>query len=70
MGGGPERAKTLRGFGMMISATLGLPLYLEYVGGRQSDRKYDVHDVSKFRKDYPDWDYEYSLEDIINDLTQ
>lgn len=35
---------------------------------RKGDRDYDIHDVSKFRNDYPEWDYEYSLEDIINDI--
>ena len=68
MGGGPERAKTLTEFARIISDKVGLPFASSYEEGRQSDRKYDVHDISKFRKDYPDWDYEYSLEDIIEDL--
>lgn len=35
---------------------------------RKGDRQWDVHDVTKFRKDYPEWDYEYSLNDIIKEL--
>lgn len=35
---------------------------------RKGDRQWDVHDVSKFRKDYPNWDYEYSLNDILVEL--
>lgn len=35
---------------------------------RFGDRQWDVHDMSKFQKDYPEWDYEYSLDDIISDL--
>jgi CDP-paratose 2-epimerase len=35
---------------------------------RKGDRQWDVHDVSKFRKDYPNWDYQYSLNDILVEL--
>ena len=37
---------------------------------RKGDRMWDIHDVSKFQKDYPNWKYEYSLRDIIKDLIQ
>ena len=68
MGGGPERSKTLNEFAEMISKEVGKPFVSEYEEVRWADRGYDVHDVSKFRKDYPEWDYKYSLEDIIKDL--
>lgn len=69
MGGGESRAKTLKEFAKMISKELGKPFKSKYVKeNRWADRKYDVHDVSKFRNDYPDWDYKYSLDDIIKDL--
>ena len=69
MGGGEERARTLNSFAEMISKEVGKPFISKYVEeARWADRKYDVHDVSKFKKDYPDWEYKYSLEDIIKDL--
>lgn len=37
---------------------------------RVGDRPWDVHDVSKFRRDYPAWDYDYSLDDIFDDLCE
>ena len=37
---------------------------------RKGDRCWDIHDVSKFKKDYPEWEYKYSLENIIKDLCQ
>ncbi len=69
MGGGPDRAKTLNEFATLISRELNKPFISEYIKeSRQSDRKYDVHDISKFKKDYPDFEYKYSLEGIIKDL--
>ena len=40
----------------------------EFHEGRKGDRQWDVHDVSKFRNDYPSWEYTFSLQDIIKDL--
>jgi CDP-paratose 2-epimerase len=35
---------------------------------REGDHMWYISDVSKFRNDYPDWDYEYSIEDTIKDI--
>lgn len=35
---------------------------------RTGDHKWWISDVSKFKKDYPEWDYKYSLKDILHDL--
>lgn len=69
IGGGPDRSVSVLEAGELISKHLGKPFIYELHEGRQGDRQWDVHDVSKFRHDYPEWDYQYSLTDIINDLT-
>lgn len=68
MGGGPERAVSVLEAGVMIMQEIRKPFKYELKEGRFGDRQWDVHDVSKFRTDYPRWDYKYSLEDIIKDL--
>uniref|UniRef100_A0A6M3J5V4 Putative NADH dehydrogenase n=1 Tax=viral metagenome TaxID=1070528 RepID=A0A6M3J5V4_9ZZZZ len=69
MGGGPERAKTLIEFSRLLSDKIGLPFSAEFIDEpRWADRKYDVHDVGKFKGHYPDWKYEYDLGKIISDL--
>ena len=68
MGGGEERAVSPLEAGEMISKKLGKPFNYELDEGRFGDRQWDVHDVTKFRATYPEWNYTYSLEDIINDL--
>jgi CDP-paratose 2-epimerase len=68
MGGGPERAVSILEAADLISKELGKPFIHEYHEPRKGDRTWDVHDVSRFRKDYPNWDYKYSLQDIIKDL--
>lgn len=71
MGGGYERAVSPLSAGRMISEKTGKPFLYEYVEEpRFGDRQWDVHDVSKFRKDYPEWEYKYSIDDIIADLCQ
>jgi CDP-paratose 2-epimerase len=43
----------------------------EYVDqARKGDHKWYVSDVSKFRTDYPEWDYKYNLWAIFDDLTK
>lgn len=37
---------------------------------RQGDHIWYVSDVSKFQRDYPDWRYTYSLEDIIEEMAK
>ena len=69
MGGGFERSVSILEAIEMIEKEIGKTAYVEYHKPRKGDRNWDIHDVSKFRKDYPEWDYKYSLEDIIKDLT-
>lgn len=69
IGGGYERAVSPLSAGRLIAEKLGKEFKYEILDEpRFGDRIWDVHDVSKFRDDYPGWDYKYSLDDIINDL--
>lgn len=68
IGGGSERAVSVVEAGELLSKAIGKPFIHEFHEPRKGDRLWDIHDVSKFRKDYPEWDYAYSLQDIINDL--
>lgn len=72
MGGGPERSVSIIEAIALIIDELKKPYgwkpKIEYHEPRAGDRIWDVHDVSKFRADYPSWEYKYSLQDIIKDL--
>lgn len=68
IGGGPERSTSVLEAGEMIANELGKEFKYELHEARSADRIWDVHDVGKFRKDYPEWDYQYSLQDIIKDV--
>lgn len=69
MGGGPERSVSILEAISLLEKETGHKADVEYIDEpRKGDRQWDVHDVSKFRVDYPVWDYKYSLEDIIKDL--
>lgn len=68
IGGGPERSFSVLEAGELLSKAIGKPFLYEFHEARKGDRLWDVHDVSKFRRDYPEWDYKYSLSDIIADL--
>ncbi len=68
IGGGPERAVSVRKAIELIEMELAAEAVIEYREARKGDRQYDVHDVSKFRSYFPEWDYEYSLQDIIEDV--
>lgn len=68
MGGGEERSVSVLEAGEMISTRTGLPFIYEMHEGRFGDRQWDVHDLTKFREDYPEWEYKYSLQDIVDDL--
>jgi len=69
LGGGEERSLSVLEAGEMVSKELGKPFVYNYVDkSRKGDRIWDIHDVSKFQKDYPSWTYKYSLQDIIADL--
>lgn len=69
IGGGPERSVSVLEAGKLLSDSISNPFSYTLAEERKGDRRWDVHDVSKFRKDYPEWDYTYSLADIIKDLT-
>lgn len=69
IGGGGSRSVSVLEAGKLISEKVGKPFLYELIDEpRFGDRQWDIHDVSKFRKDYPEWEYEYSLDDIIDDL--
>ena len=69
MGGGPERSVSiLEAISLIEEKTGKKGSYVLAPEPRQGDRQWDVHDVSKFRADYPEWNYKYSLDDIISDL--
>jgi CDP-paratose 2-epimerase len=69
IGGGPDRAVSLLEAVYLIEEHTGQKAILEFGHpNRAGDRLWDVHDVSKFKSHYPDWKYEYSLQDIINDV--
>lgn len=69
MGGGKKRSVSILEAIKLIEKETGKKAITEYINEpRSGDRCYDVHDISKFKKDYPEWKYEYSLKDIIKDL--
>jgi len=70
IGGGEERSVSVLEAIKMIEDETGKKCHYEICEGRKGDRQWDVHDVSKFRRHYPKWDYKYSLPDIISDLCQ
>lgn len=69
IGGGPERAVSVLQAGDLLSKALKKPFQYVIREERKGDRRWDVHDVSKFRADYPLWGYKYDLSAIINDIT-
>ena len=70
IGGGPERSLSIWEAAKMITEKTGKPFIYQEKEGRVSDRQWDVHDVSKFKSHYPEWDYTYSLEDIVKDVCE
>lgn len=69
IGGGPDRAVSLMEAVELIAKETGKEALLEFgYPNRAGDRMWDVHDVSKFKGHYPEWDYQYSLKDIIKDI--
>lgn len=69
MGGGPERSISLLEAAAAFTEVTGKPANLVFgKSHRKGDRLWDVHDISRFLKDYPHFDYSYSLQDIIKDL--
>lgn len=69
IGGGPERAVSILEAIDLIEKELSKKANIHISeNARKGDRIWDVHDVSKFKKDYPNWDYKHSLSDIIKEL--
>ena len=70
MGGGPERSISVLEAINAFEKTTGKQALVHFVKEqRAGDRRWDVHDVGKFRYDYPTWNYKYSLNDIIKELS-
>lgn len=71
MGGGSERSVSILEAIDLLEKETGKKAIIEYVEGhRKGDRIWDIHEVRRFRKHYPEWNYQYSLQDIIKDLCQ
>jgi CDP-paratose 2-epimerase len=69
IGGGVDRSVSILEAIKLLEQKTGKEAMINYVDKvRSGDRQWDIHDTSKFMKDYPGWKYKYSLEDIINDL--
>lgn len=68
IGGGSERAISVTGAILGCQLRVGNLIEINKGDKRIGDRDYDVHDVSKFRSDYPGWDYTYSLSEILDDV--
>lgn len=68
IGGGRDRSVSVLEAGKLLSDAIGKPFLYEFHEARAGDRVWDVHDITKFRTDYPQWDFQYSLQDIIKDL--
>lgn len=70
IGGGPKRSISVLEAGEALSKKIGKPFIHDFAEARRGDRLYDVHDCSKFRKAYPNWEYNYSLDNILDELAQ
>ena len=69
MGGGEDRSVSIKEAIKLIEKETKKKAITTYVDEeRKGDRIFDIHDVSKFQQDYPNWQYKYSLQDIIKDL--
>lgn len=71
MGGGEERSVSVLEAIDLIEHEIDKKAIVNYLTEpRKGDRIWDIHNVSKFQKDYPNWKYKYSLKDIVKDLCQ
>lgn len=69
MGGGPDRSISPLEALAWFETKFNTKAKVEYVvEPRFGDRQWDVHDIGKFRADYPDWDFKFSLDNILQDL--
>jgi len=54
-----------------IEKILGKKANVEYVDQpRKGDHIWYISDVSKFKRHYPGWNFEYNIDDIIEELCQ
>lgn len=71
IGGGEERSVSILEAINLIEKETGERAVYNYVDeARKGDRIWDIHDVSKFQKDYPNWEYKFSLKEIVKDVCQ
>lgn len=70
IGGGPNRSVSILEAGKKLSKEIGKPFLHEFHPERKGDRVWDIHQLAKFRNHYPEWDYTYSLQDIIKDVCE
>lgn len=71
IGGGIERSLSIIEAIELIEEYTGKKALTEYISeSRKGDRQWDVHDMSKFQQDYPNWKPKYSLSDIIKEICQ
>ena len=68
IGGGPERSVSVLEAINLIEKETGKKAIYEFHDPRPGDRIWDIHDCSKFRAHYPEWQYSYDLKDIIKDV--
>lgn len=68
IGGGSDRSVSILEAIKLIEKETDKKAIVQFHDKRNGDRPWDIHDVSKFRKMYPKWNYQYSLEDIIKDV--
>jgi len=65
IGGGKERSVSILEAIDLIEHETGKKAIVNYIDeNRKGDRIWDIHNISKFMKDYPNWKYKYSLKDI------
>lgn len=68
IGGGEECSVSVLEAIELFAKETGKVPKIEFHEERPGDRIWDVHDVTKFKTHYPDWKYQYSLDDIIKDI--
>lgn len=70
IGGGSDRAVSVLEAIKLVENETGKVCDYTFSEKRMGDRDYDVHNVSRFRANYPKWEYKYSLSDIIKDVCE
>ena len=68
LGGGPERSCSVLEAIKYLEDATGKKAKVEFHEERAGDRCWDVHDMTKFKSDYSNWQINKSLQDIIADL--